>query len=114
MNTQRVLIMEEDLTLRQGRLANVEAVLRQAPEPDQAARRVKLPNGIADLAQSEICHTNGQRCELSKRETQLLAYLAANPGRAISRDEILLQVSRLNPRRMITRTIDMHIANLRE
>src|SRR3989442_1654108 len=34
--------------------------------------------------------------------------------RAISRDELLLRVWRLNPKRMETRTINMHIANLRE
>jgi DNA-binding response OmpR family regulator len=44
----------------------------------------------------------------------LLRYLASNGGRAISRDEILLRVWRLNPKRMETRTIDMHVANLRE
>ena len=43
-----------------------------------------------------------------------MRYLATHPGRAISRDEILLRVWRLNPKRMETRTIDMHIANLRE
>ena len=44
----------------------------------------------------------------------MLRYLVANAGRAISRDEILIRVWRLNPKRMETRTIDMHIANLRE
>jgi len=44
----------------------------------------------------------------------LLRYLAAHSGRAISRDEILLRVWRLDPKRMTTRTIDMHVANLRE
>jgi DNA-binding response OmpR family regulator len=52
--------------------------------------------------------------DLSEREVELLRYLATNPGRAISRDEILLRVWRLDPKRMATRTIDMHIANLRE
>ena len=44
----------------------------------------------------------------------LLRYLVAHSGRAISRDELLLRVWRLNPKRLETRTIDMHIANLRE
>ncbi|MCX5671237.1 MAG: helix-turn-helix domain-containing protein, partial [Planctomycetota bacterium] len=41
-------------------------------------------------------------------------YLAANAGRAISREEILTRVWRLDPRGIETRTIDMHIARLRE
>ena len=54
------------------------------------------------------------RCELSEREVELLRYLVAHSGRAISRDELLLRVWRLSPKRMETRTIDMHVANLRE
>jgi DNA-binding response OmpR family regulator len=61
-----------------------------------------------------VRYKDGQRCELSEREVELLRYLAANSGRAISRDEILLRVWRLNPKHLETRTIDMHIANLRD
>jgi len=74
---------------------------------------VNLPNGVLDFDRSEIRHQNGERDELSVREVELLRYLAANADRAISRDEILQHVWHLNPRRLITRTIDMHIANLR-
>ncbi len=74
---------------------------------------VKLPCGVADLQRSEVRHDDGHRAELSGREADLLRYLAANPDRPISRDEILQQVWHLDPRRLITRTIDMHIANLR-
>ena len=45
---------------------------------------------------------------------ELLRYLAANAGRAISRDEILQRVWRLDPRHLETRTIDMHVAHLRD
>src|SRR6266481_7919257 len=95
-------------------LARVEAVLRRSPERPSNVSKIKLPNGLVDLARCEVRHDDGQRCELSEREVELLRYLAAHPGRAISREEILLRVWRLNPKRMETRTIDMHIANLRE
>ena len=75
---------------------------------------VKLPCGVADLQRSEVRHDDGHRAELSVRETDLLRYFAANPDRPISRDEILQQVWHLDPRRLITRTIDMHVARLRE
>ena len=75
---------------------------------------VKLPCGVADLERSEIRHDDGNRDELSGREADLLRYLAANPDRPVSRDEILQHVWHLDPRRLITRTIDMHIANLRD
>jgi DNA-binding response OmpR family regulator len=95
-------------------LARVEAVLRRSPERPSQVEKVCIPGGVADLARCEIRYANGQRSELSEREVELLRYLASNAGRAISRDEILMRVWRLNPKRMETRTIDMHIANLRE
>ena len=91
----------------------VEEVLRSPAQWPNPLSQVNLPAGVADLDRSEIRHANGQRCELSEREVQLLRYLTAHRGRAISRDEILLYVWRLDPRRMLTRTIDMHVANLR-
>lgn len=95
-------------------LARVEAVLRRSPERPSQVNKIPLPGGVADLARCEIRYDDGKRCELSEREIELLRYLASNAGRAISRDEILIRVWRLNPKRMETRTIDMHIANLRE
>jgi len=95
-------------------LARVEAVLRRSPERPNEVSKLELPQGTADLARSEVRFKNGQRTDLSEREVELLRYLAAHSGRAISRDEILLRVWRLDPKRMTTRTIDMHVANLRD
>ena len=95
-------------------LARVEAVLRRSPERPRHVRRVKLPNGSADLARREVRFDDGGRAELSEREAELLGYLAANPGRAVSRDEILLRVWRIDPGGVETRTIDMHVARLRD
>jgi DNA-binding response OmpR family regulator len=95
-------------------LARVEAVLRRSPERPNPVERIKLRHGVADLARCEVRFEDGKREELSEREVELLRYLAANAGRAISREEILQRVWRLDPRRLETRTIDMHIAHLRE
>ena len=95
-------------------LARIEAVLRRSPERPCPVGKIVLPNGVADLERREMRFQDGTRAELSEREVELLRYLASNAGRAISRDEILLRVWRLDPKRMETRTIDMHVANLRE
>lgn len=95
-------------------LARVEAVLRRSPERPVDVAAVGLPGGTADLARRELRFDDGQRVELSEREAELLRYLACNPGRAISRDEILARVWRLDPKGIETRTIDMHVARLRE
>ena len=93
--------------------ARVEAVLRRSPERPQPVGLVPIPGGSADLDRCEVRFDDGGRAELSEREVELLRYLAANPDRAISRDEILQRIWRLDPRHVETRTIDVHIANLR-
>jgi DNA-binding response OmpR family regulator len=52
--------------------------------------------------------------QLSEREAEILRYLACNRDRAIDRTELLHRVWGLNPRGIHTRTVDMHIARLRE
>jgi DNA-binding response OmpR family regulator len=94
-------------------LARVDAVLRRSPERPEPISKIELPKGTADLSRREVRFDDGERVELSTREAELLGYLASQAGRAISREEILQRVWRLEPRRMETRTIDMHIASLR-
>jgi DNA-binding response OmpR family regulator len=95
-------------------LARVEAVLRRSPERPRAVDRIRLADGEVDLARREVRFDDGTGCELSEREEALLRYLATNAGRAISRDELLSRVWNTDPHGIETRTIDMHIARLRE
>ena len=57
---------------------------------------------------------DGASRELTDREVGILRYLAVNRDRAVDRDELLRHVWELNPRGMQTRTVDMHVARLRE
>jgi DNA-binding response OmpR family regulator len=95
-------------------LARVEAVLRRVPERPRAVRRFAFEGGLADLESQEVRLDDGGRVDLSERERELLHYLALHAGRAVSRDELLTEVWGLNPSGITTRTIDMHIARLRE
>jgi len=95
-------------------LARVAAVLRRSPERPTDVHHVNLPDGVADLARREVRFRDGARVELSEREVELLRYLSANAGRALSREEILARVWRLEPQGVETRTIDMHVARLRD
>ncbi len=94
-------------------LARIEAVLRRSPGRQEPRESVVIPDGVVDFSRREIRFSDG-RVELSEKETELLHYLAANADRAISRDELLSSVWRLTPKGLSTRTIDMHIARLRE
>jgi len=95
-------------------LARVEAVLRRSPPQPLELAELRIPGGTADLNGGEVRFDDGCRRSLSERELALLRYLASNPGRPISRDELLLRVWQVNPRGIETRTVDMHIARLRE
>jgi DNA-binding response OmpR family regulator len=88
---------------------------------DEFARRpldfegeIEFPSGTVDLSQREVRYSNGETSPLSGREVALLKYLTDHPGRIITREELLLSVWRLNPQFIITRTVDMHIAKLRD
>lgn len=94
-------------------LARVEAVLRRSPERPRTVPSVVFPGVIADLERREARFDCGDRIDLSEREVELIGYLARHGGRAVSRDELLRRVWRVDPRHTATRTIDVHIANLR-
>lgn len=96
-------------------LARVGAVLRRSPGRPTDLRTLSFPGGTADLGRGEIVTEGGVRSELSSREAELLRYLAVNAGRPITRDELIANVWQLNPRAINeTRTIDIHVARLRE
>jgi len=95
-------------------LARIDAVLRRSPERPSDVKTVPLPAGEADLLRREVRFESGQHRDLSQREAELLRYLASNAGRAVSREEILRRVWGIEPAGVETRTIDMHVARLRE
>ena len=95
-------------------LARVEAVFRRSPERPSDVRQIRIPDGLVHFQRREIQYDDGLRCELSQSEAELLRYLVCNAGRAISREEILSRVWRLDPTGIDTRTIDMTVARLRE
>ncbi|MBL9116090.1 MAG: response regulator transcription factor [Verrucomicrobiaceae bacterium] len=94
-------------------LARVEAVLRRNPERPPPVKTLDFGHGKVDFSRMELRFIDGARTELSEREAQLIQYLVANPDRAISREELLRRVWRIEPQHTETRTIDMHLANLR-
>jgi DNA-binding response OmpR family regulator len=96
-------------------IARVNAVLRRSPERPDDVRRIVFDGMVVQLDRREVTFGNDAPARrLSAREAEILRYLAANSGRAVHRDEILHRVWGLNPRGLTTRTVDMHIARLRE
>jgi two-component system alkaline phosphatase synthesis response regulator PhoP len=105
-------------------LARIEALLRRVPPTLMAAGNVKgsaagetsdvYSFGVihADFRRAEVTR-EGERIELSAREFKLLRYLIEHRGATISRDELLNEVWGYNAMPS-TRTVDVHIAWLRQ
>lgn len=95
-------------------LARVEAVLRRSPERPTDVQRLAYDGREILIERREVRFAQGETKQLSEREVEILRYLAGSPGRAVSREELLQRVWGLDVRGLETRTIDMHVARLRE
>jgi len=95
-------------------VARVEAVLRRSPERPTDVEELAIPGGRVDFNVGELTFDDGRTVSLSERESALLHFLASNSGRTVTRDEILLRVWQMDPKGIETRTVDMHVARLRE
>ena len=94
-------------------LARIEALLRRAKATRKLADSVFCFEDLTvDFRRKEVTR-KGQPIELSAREFQLLSYLIAHREAAISREELLDKVWGYQsiPN---TRTVDVHVAQLRQ
>jgi DNA-binding response OmpR family regulator len=95
-------------------IARVEALLRRTAERPSDVGVVAFAGGAIDLDRCELRFDDGATSALSERERELVRYLAANPGRAVSREELLARVWRTSTDGAETRSVDMLVARLRE
>ena len=96
-------------------MARVAALLRRSPVRDSSQRTgdlYRFGSVVLDARRNRVTY-NGQTVTLTSREFQLLRYLAERSGMTISREELLEQVWGHIPGTM-TRTVDMHVASLRQ
>ena len=94
-------------------MARVEALLRRAPiRPSAQAGVFEFGSIHVDLVGTEATR-DGKIVNLSAREFQLLRYFIEHRGATLSRDELLKQVWGYSAG-MYTRTVDVHVASLRQ
>ncbi len=95
-------------------VARVEALLRRA---GHLARQAPAPFEAAGLRVDPATRTaaaDGRTIALSRREVEMLALLARERGRIVSRRTLLVEVWGLaHVDRIRTRTVDVHMAKLR-
>jgi two-component system response regulator RegX3 len=91
----------------------IEAVLRRSQAGLEQARTIRL-KGIEIDTENLAGTSEGQEITFTRREIDLLSFLAQHSDRPISREELLLKVwGYARNLEIETRTVDIHIAKLR-
>ncbi|MFQ6004301.1 MAG: response regulator transcription factor [Woeseia sp.] len=92
----------------------VEAVLRRSKIGIEQARTISLGDGIRIDTENLSGHNGAEPLTFTKREIEILGYLAANSQRPVSREELLIKIwGYARNLEIETRTVDIHIAKLR-
>ncbi len=88
----------------------VQAVLRRSGLDAAAAREIRLNNGLV-IDTENLC---AGETRFTRREMDVLQYLARQTERPVAREELLARVwGYANHLEIETRTVDIHIAKLR-
>ena len=93
-------------------MARVEAVLRRAAKPAEQVESVQFGDVEVNFRTFEATK-GGRPLELSPREYKMLKYFVEHRGEVVSRDQLLDHVWGYDGL-PLTRTVDMHIAKLRQ
>ena len=92
-------------------LARIKALLRRASPEAEPAELLRFGRLEIDLGARQA-RLDGQVCELTSHQFELLLVLARNPGRVLSRDRIM-DALRGHPMEAFDRSIDVHISRIR-
>lgn len=93
-------------------VARVRAILRRAAAESPPAAMVKRGELSIDIPRHEVKYA-GKTIALTATEFRILEFLAARPGRVLSRDQII-DAALGQTAAVIDRTIDVHITSLRK
>ncbi len=94
-------------------MARIEALLRRAPSRPPSQEDIRQFGPIRVDFRGTQVFKDGKVVTLSAREFQLLRYFIEHRGATISRDEILKEVWGYSAE-TFTRTVDVHVASLRQ
>ena len=92
--------------------ARIRAVLRRASQPDAASAGPLEVGGLRLDIDAHVATLDGAALDLSRREFDLLHYLALHAGQVVPRRDLLTHVWRM-PYGGADKTVDVHISWLR-
>lgn len=93
--------------------ARIRAVLRRAGGGPAADDAVITVGQLQVDRRGHEAHLDGERLDLTKKEFELLAHLAANAGRVVSKRQLLADVWQ-QPYGGADKTVDVHLSWLRK
>lgn len=93
-------------------VARVKAVLRRYEHKDYDTQEVVFPNLVVNRSNYTV-KLNGKQIELPPKELELLFFLASNPNKVFTREQLLEHVWGFDFFGD-SRTVDVHIKRLRE
>lgn len=80
--------------------------------PDELDDAIELPGGLVIDVRQRVCTIRGTQVKLANREFQLLAFLARDPYRCFTKDQLLREVWGYQSQGA-TRTLDSHASRMR-
>ena len=94
-------------------MARLEALLRRRPAgPTPGGDTYRFGDVVVDVRRAEVTR-GGRQVDLSAREFKLLRHFIEHRGATLSRDELLAEVWGYDEM-PLTRTVDVHVAGLRQ
>ena len=93
-------------------VARIKAVLRRYEPKDDADKEIIYPNIVINLTNYEL-KINGDVIDIPPKELELLYYLATNPNKVFTREQLLETVWGFDYFGD-SRTVDVHVKRLRE
>jgi DNA-binding response OmpR family regulator len=98
-------------------MARIEVLLRRVPfineiESQRGQNLYRFGRIVIDIRRTKVTQ-DGKSINLTEREFRLLHYFAKHPGTTLSREELLREVWG-HKSGTLTRTVDVHVASLRQ
>ncbi len=93
-------------------LARVKAVLRRFAMPEETPSDMLECGRVKIDLESKLVYVDGEKVIFSKKEFEVLSFLATHAGKIYSREDLITELWKDAPY-VLDRTVDVHIARIR-
>lgn len=93
-------------------IARVRAVMRRTAPVEEKPSDMLECGGVRIDLETKMVYVDGEKAMFSKKEFEVLAYLASHQGKIFSREDLIGELWKDAPY-VLDRTVDVHIARIR-